>query len=101
MWFRAQLDIPERDESAARHGLRCHSSLGGKAFPDDVEVYSHCWGDQQIGILAHEFPPSTARSLAFATFSAGAPLGGAIGFAIGGVMTEYSRYVHRFCAFPS
>ncbi|KAB5592523.1 MFS-type transporter [Ceratobasidium theobromae] len=48
-----------------------------------------------IGILAHEFPPSTARSLAFATFSAGAPLGGAIGFAIGGVMTEYSSVQWR------
>ncbi|QRV75050.1 major facilitator superfamily transporter [Ceratobasidium sp. AG-Ba] len=41
-----------------------------------------------IGILAHEFPPSKARSVAFATFSAGAPMGGAIGFVIGGVMTD-------------
>lgn len=49
---------------------------------------------QQIGILAHEFPPSRARSIAFATFSAGAPLGAAIGFVIGGVMTNYTRYVH-------
>ncbi|KAG8748274.1 hypothetical protein FRC10_007664 [Ceratobasidium sp. 414] len=48
-----------------------------------------------IGILAHEFPPSTARSVAFATFSAGAPLGGAIGFVIGGVMTEYSSVAWR------
>ncbi|CCA74472.1 related to aminotriazole resistance protein, partial [Serendipita indica DSM 11827] len=32
-----------------------------------------------LGILAHAFPPSRARSTAFATFSAGAPLGGAIG----------------------
>ncbi|KAF8750331.1 transporter [Rhizoctonia solani] len=43
-----------------------------------------------VGILAHEFPPSAARSIAFATFSAGAPLGGAIGFVIGGLMTEYT-----------
>ncbi|CCO33744.1 hypothetical protein BN14_07830 [Rhizoctonia solani AG-1 IB] len=43
-----------------------------------------------IGILAHEFPPSLARSVAFATFSAGAPLGGAIGFVTGGLMTEYT-----------
>ncbi|KAJ1307526.1 hypothetical protein OPQ81_001624 [Rhizoctonia solani] len=48
-----------------------------------------------IGILAHEFPPSRARSIAFATFSAGAPLGGAIGFVIGGVMTEYTRVAWR------
>ncbi|QRV89746.1 major facilitator superfamily transporter [Ceratobasidium sp. AG-Ba] len=38
-----------------------------------------------IGILAHEFPPSKARSVAFATFSAGAPMGGAIGVAWRGV----------------
>ncbi|CAE6415647.1 unnamed protein product [Rhizoctonia solani] len=48
-----------------------------------------------IGILAHEFPPSRARSIAFATFSAGAPLGGAIGFVIGGVMTEYTSVAWR------
>ena len=29
----------------------------------------------QVGILAHAFPPSRARSLAFATFSSGAALG--------------------------
>ncbi|KAJ7820491.1 MFS general substrate transporter [Mycena leptocephala] len=32
-----------------------------------------------VGILAHGFPPSRARSIAFATFSAGAPVGGALG----------------------
>ncbi|KAG8768757.1 hypothetical protein FRC12_005390, partial [Ceratobasidium sp. 428] len=48
-----------------------------------------------IGILAHEFPPSKARSIAFATFSAGAPFGGAIGFVIGGAMTEYTSVAWR------
>ncbi|CAE6413972.1 unnamed protein product [Rhizoctonia solani] len=48
-----------------------------------------------IGILAHEFPPSVARSIAFATFSAGAPLGGAIGFVIGGLMTQYASVKWR------
>jgi MFS family permease len=43
-----------------------------------------------LGILAHAFPPSRARSTAFATFSAGAPLGGAIGSVFGGVMAEYT-----------
>ncbi|EUC55277.1 MFS general substrate transporter, partial [Rhizoctonia solani AG-3 Rhs1AP] len=47
-----------------------------------------------VGILAHEFPPSVARSVAFATFSAGAPLGAAIGFVIGGLTTQYARFVH-------
>nr|GAT45298.1 MFS general substrate transporter [Mycena chlorophos] len=44
-----------------------------------------------IGILAHAFPPSRARSAAFATFSAGAPIGGALGTQIGGVLTVYTR----------
>ncbi|KAF8836185.1 efflux transporter, partial [Paxillus ammoniavirescens] len=41
-----------------------------------------------LGILAHSFPPSRARSLAFATFAAGAPVGGAFGTIIGGVLTQ-------------
>ncbi|PVF97613.1 MFS general substrate transporter, partial [Serendipita vermifera] len=32
-----------------------------------------------IGILAQSFPPSRARSFAYAAFSSGAPLGGALG----------------------
>ncbi|KAJ7627026.1 putative efflux transporter [Roridomyces roridus] len=44
-----------------------------------------------IGILAHAFPPSRARSVAFATFSAGAPLGGAVGTQIGAVLTQYTK----------
>ncbi|KAG2073085.1 MFS general substrate transporter [Suillus decipiens] len=41
-----------------------------------------------LGILAHAFPPSRARSIAFATFAAGAPVGGAFGTIIGGVLTQ-------------
>ena len=43
-----------------------------------------------IGILAHSFPPSRARSVAFATFSAGAPLGASLGMVFGGVMAQYA-----------
>ncbi|KAF8120110.1 major facilitator superfamily domain-containing protein [Boletus edulis] len=43
-----------------------------------------------LGILAHAFPPSRARSIAFATFAAGAPMGGAFGNIIGGVVTQLS-----------
>ncbi|KAG8212823.1 major facilitator superfamily domain-containing protein [Butyriboletus roseoflavus] len=43
-----------------------------------------------LGILAHSFPPSRARSIAFATFAAGAPVGGAFGNIIGGVLTQIS-----------
>lgn len=48
-----------------------------------------------LGILADAFPPSRARSLAFATFSAGAPLGGVIGTTIGGVLTQYTAKTWR------
>ncbi|KAG8839514.1 hypothetical protein FRC18_010293 [Serendipita sp. 400] len=45
-----------------------------------------------LGILAHSFPPSRARSTAFATFSAGAPIGGAIGTVYGGIMANYASW---------
>ncbi|KAL0957896.1 hypothetical protein HGRIS_000077 [Hohenbuehelia grisea] len=48
-----------------------------------------------IGILSHSFPPSRARSIAFATFAAGAPVGGAYGYQIGGVLTEFTRKTWR------
>ena len=38
--------------------------------------------------MAHSFPPSKARAAAFATFAAGAPVGGAFGTLIGGVLTQ-------------
>ncbi|KAI0037909.1 MFS general substrate transporter [Auriscalpium vulgare] len=49
-----------------------------------------------LGILAKAFPPSRARSAAFATFAAGAPLGGVVGFVLGGVLTQETK-----CVFPS
>lgn len=48
-----------------------------------------------LGILAQTFPPSRARSLAFATFSAGAPVGGAIGLQIGGILTQWAPATWR------
>ncbi|KAA1477463.1 efflux transporter, partial [Dentipellis sp. KUC8613] len=48
-----------------------------------------------LGILAHAFPPSRARSIAFATFSAGAPVGAAIGSTLGGVLTQLSKATWR------
>ncbi|KAF7978435.1 hypothetical protein HWV62_614 [Athelia sp. TMB] len=43
-----------------------------------------------IGILANAFPAGRLRSFAFATFSAGAPLGAGIGFVLGGIIDELS-----------
>ncbi|KAF8145372.1 major facilitator superfamily domain-containing protein [Mycena galopus ATCC 62051] len=50
-----------------------------------------------LGILAHEFPPSSgrARAVAFSSFSAGAPLGGALGMVLGGLVTQLSKYTWR------
>ncbi|KAJ7189465.1 major facilitator superfamily domain-containing protein [Mycena pura] len=49
-----------------------------------------------LGILAHTFPPSAprARAAAFASFSAGAPVGGALGMILGGLVTQLSRCAH-------
>ncbi|KAJ7064686.1 efflux transporter [Mycena amicta] len=50
-----------------------------------------------IGILAHEFPPSQprARAAAFSSFSAGAPIGGALGMILGGLVTQLSKHTWR------
>ena len=44
----------------------------------------------QLGILAAAFPPSRARSIAFATFAAGAPIGSAFGTVFGGLLAQIS-----------
>ncbi|EJU05737.1 hypothetical protein DACRYDRAFT_20129 [Dacryopinax primogenitus] len=48
-----------------------------------------------LGILARTFPPSRARSIAFATFSAGAPVGAAFGLVLGGILTQYAAISWR------
>ena len=51
-----------------------------------------------LGLLAQTFEVgSTLRTLAFATFSCGAPLGGAVGFTIGSVLTQETRFVRISC----
>ncbi|KAF5359653.1 hypothetical protein D9756_002891 [Leucocoprinus leucothites] len=52
-----------------------------------------------LGILAHAFPPSRARSLAFATFAAGAPVGAVFGNTMGGVLTEKTAPTWRSALF--
>ncbi|KAF8810246.1 MFS general substrate transporter [Phlegmacium glaucopus] len=70
------------------------------AFPKDFKTLASLRAMQGIGaaamvpaglgILAHAFPPSRARNLAFATFSSGAALGAVFGSNIGGVLTEFT-----------
>ncbi|EJD53286.1 putative efflux transporter [Auricularia subglabra TFB-10046 SS5] len=48
-----------------------------------------------LGILAHSFPPGRTRSLAMATFSAGAPLGGAVGWAASAPLVQFTKETWR------
>ncbi|KDQ19374.1 hypothetical protein BOTBODRAFT_437663 [Botryobasidium botryosum FD-172 SS1] len=54
-----------------------------------------------IGILAQSFPPSRTRTMAFAIFSAGAPLGGALGNVSGSLLTQYASISWRAVFFLS
>lgn len=47
-----------------------------------------------VGIIAHTFT-GRARSTAFASFSAGAPVGGALGLILGGLFTSYVKNTWR------
>ncbi|KAJ6480375.1 MFS general substrate transporter [Mycena sanguinolenta] len=48
-----------------------------------------------LGILAHTFPAGRARSIAFATFSAGAPVGGTLGTQLGAVLVQKTSQTWR------
>ena len=52
----------------------------------------------QLGILAKAFPPGPSRSIAFATFSAGAPIGAIFSTVLGGVLTQVTKCV-TICLF--
>lgn len=45
-----------------------------------------------IGILGVTFPPGQAKNYAFATYSAGAPLGSVIGNILGGIVGQYASW---------
>lgn len=45
-----------------------------------------------IGILGVTFPPGKAKNYAFATYSAGAPLGSVFGNILGGVLGQYASW---------
>ncbi|KAG8957580.1 hypothetical protein FRC00_003783 [Tulasnella sp. 408] len=49
-----------------------------------------------VGIIAQEFPPGRARSIAFATFACGAPVGGSIGMLVGGTVTQLASWRAMF-----
>ncbi|KAF9254730.1 MFS general substrate transporter [Marasmius fiardii PR-910] len=48
-----------------------------------------------LGIMANVFPPSKARSLAFAVFAGASPIGGCFGMALGGAMTQLTPVTWR------
>lgn len=45
-----------------------------------------------IGMIGSTFPPGKAKNLAFATYSAGAPLGGVFGNIMGGLVSQYATW---------
>ncbi|KAI9464426.1 efflux transporter [Lactarius psammicola] len=48
-----------------------------------------------LGILAKAFPPGPSRSIAFATFSAGAPIGAIFSTVLGSVLTQLTKATWR------
>ncbi|KAI9440323.1 major facilitator superfamily-domain-containing protein [Lactarius indigo] len=48
-----------------------------------------------LGIMAKAFPPGTSRPLAFAIFSAGAPIGATVAIVLGGVLTQVTKAAWR------
>ncbi|KAI9433575.1 efflux transporter [Lactarius indigo] len=48
-----------------------------------------------LGILAKAFPPGQSRSIAFATFSAGAPVGAIFATVLGSVLTQVTKPTWR------
>ncbi|KIM37307.1 hypothetical protein M413DRAFT_13459 [Hebeloma cylindrosporum] len=75
------------------------------AFPNDITTLDVLRGIQGIGaaamvpasfgILAQVFPPSRARSLAFATYAGSVPTGAVFGTVVGGALTEYTAKTWR------
>lgn len=81
-----------RSKSPAGHWSRCHySRICMFLILNDFRALIM---RTQLGILAHAFPPSRTRSIAFATFSAGAPIGAGLGTTLGSVLTEMTSYVY-------
>ncbi|KAG8923575.1 hypothetical protein FRC00_006067 [Tulasnella sp. 408] len=81
------LDIPEARLQWPVTAYSITGGIGGAAIiPSAVRAALI----DSIGIIAQEFPPGKARSIAFATFSCGAPVGGSIGMLVGGAVTELS-----------
>lgn len=79
-------------------GLSRHESFSGIRGLHEVCAMIHAWlqnfklisysTPSAVGIIAHTFS-GRARSTAFASFSAGAPVGGALGLILGGLFTSY------------
>ena len=72
--------------------MRCNASCWSESLIIQYPFSYSNLSITQLGILAHAFPPSRARSLAFATFASGSALGAAIGNVMGGALTEFTQY---------
>ena len=79
-------------EGYSRNRRRCNGSCQRKSSFCHIHgfICSKFYIIIQLGILAHAFPPSRARTVAFATFSAGQALGAVLGSNVGGVLVEFT-----------
>lgn len=85
-------------------GLGRHESFSGMRSLHEVSAMTHSLSQiselisystpSAVGIIAHTFT-GRARSTAFASFSAGAPVGGALGLILGGLFTSYVNNTWR------
>ncbi len=63
----------------------CMSPLGDRFASTETTII------RQLGILSSAFPPGSSRSIAFATFSAGAPIGSAFSTVLSSVLTQLTK----------
>jgi len=78
----------------SRNWSSSYYSLSGSVF----FVESHATDIYFPGVAGRYFGPRVSSVpyaiIAFSTFSAGAPTGGAVGMILGGVLTQESKYVN-------
>lgn len=74
-----------RDRRCCHDPGLCRSPLGDRSASSERTI------TRQLGILSRAFPLGPSRSIAFATFSAGAPIGSAFSTVLSSILTQLTR----------
>ena len=74
-----------RDRRCCHDPGLCRSRLGDRFASSERTT------TRQLGILSRAFPHGPSRSIAFATFSAGAPIGSAFSTVLSSILTQLTR----------